>query len=547
VFWHFTHPIRLRTCSLLLLFLSQTRGTYGPVPNVYSSRIHQLLRALLQKEPERRPTSVRQFNHVPSTRSNNAKTLCLVMAAHCRGPLFFFCSSLCCPFPLVCSVTQLLSVPFMRDRIPYWLSHRRILVEFGGELSRLPEFQLAPLFPLPSPMRSRSTSAHHTSVRPRESQSASSTSTAAAAGAGASGSRSGRDPTERSSSKPGPPCSLVIPPRSMLTAAASTTAAGAVSESATPSPLSQSHAQAQGRIEPQTRPRAASASSASSLLDRLTVLQTPRPQPTQQRQPLTPPSTFSSGACHDQRRSPCAAPRGASSTASGSGSGGSSDSSAVGGVARVTTPIPSSAVSSSSGHSRAHSSSTPSPLPVLRFRPLALTPLPQQQQRRPATPAVTAIDRVTVPSSSSDSHIAADSSTAPSTPSSAALVTVPSSVSSFAWRVPAAFAAALGASAPSASASAEPLPPASLSLQCERVRAWLEQQIQFGTLKRAYDLMREQSAEPPAAGDSHTAAASSSSRSAHDSRVLQVLQLSQTHLITLLQQLVQAERVQEEG
>lgn len=498
---------------------------------------------------------------------HHAQRLVFVLVADCVAHFYFLPLLLFslrpCPF-FVFSVAQLLSAPFMRERIPHWLSHRRILVEFGGELSRLPDFELAPQL-LTLPASRRSTSAQHKAARQKEPPPSASTAVPAA-----SGSKPGRGPTERSS-RPGPPSSLVIPPRSMLAASVSTTAAGAaaVYESATPSPMSQSHAhvqsQAQSGMTTPSRPRAASA---SSLLDRLTVLQTPRSQQlqAQRRQPLTPPSNFSIGA--RQPRPPysaCATPRAASSTASG-GSGRGSESSAIGSVARVTTPSSASAVSASSGgHSRTHSSSTPSPLPVLRFYPLSLTPLPPQSRAAAVTPAaVMAADRAAVPSSSSSSS-SSDSHERPAVPSSTSpspagtLVTVPSSVPSFAWRVPAAFAAALqGASGPSStsSASAAAPSPASLSLQCERVRAWLEQQIQFGTLKRAYDLMREQTAEHPALGDGEAkggelqtalASASSASRHAHDSRVLQVLQLSQTHLITLLQQLVQAERAQEEA
>jgi hypothetical protein len=70
----------------------------------------------------------------------------------------------------------------------------------------------------------------------------------------------------------------------------------------------------------------------------------------------------------------------------------------------------------------------------------------------------------------------------------------------------------------------------SLSLQCEQVRAYLEEQVSLQILKHAYrTLCTDQNGSVTAES------------------TLCLLHIGQTHLITLLQQLVAAERMQEQN
>jgi hypothetical protein len=85
-------------------------------------------------------------------------------------------------------------------------------------------------------------------------------------------------------------------------------------------------------------------------------------------------------------------------------------------------------------------------------------------------------------------------------------------------------------------------------LQCEQVRAYLEQQIDLPTLKQAYRLLlRVETAETDDATETVAVASNAVNAAAavDAQKVLQLFHIGQTHLASLLQQLIAAERAQE--
>jgi phosphoribosyl 1,2-cyclic phosphodiesterase len=78
------------------------------------------------------------------------------------------------------------------------------------------------------------------------------------------------------------------------------------------------------------------------------------------------------------------------------------------------------------------------------------------------------------------------------------------------------------------------------------VRAYLEQQIDLPTLKQAYRLLlREHERSPPRCGRTAEADDANDAATVDGQKVLQLFHIGQTHLASLLQQLIAAERAQE--
>lgn len=461
------------------------------MPAAYSPRISLLIQAMLQRRPEHRPT-----------------------------------------------VTQLLSIPFMRERIPHWLSHRRIVQEFGGELSSLPAFQLP---------------GSTTDAVMREARLASTNSSSA------SRSGSGR---HTSSSAPVSPASAH--------SSASALPSRSVAAVGPPSALRYSSASSSAAIADLARFPSSTASpsaSSSAILSRVGL----RGESYLHCQPLTPQppsrglSARGGGLCAPLLPSD-STPRAASSALlfGAAASAGTSNLRASG--------------LSSSGQSGSHCSSTPSPLPALRSHPLHLAPVPSSNAApAPAVePLVTAAPAVDAPAPSQQpppsvsasswtliDRVDRELASLPSAEAAAAapsaslhpaspepLVSIPSSDPSFRWHLPSSLAVATGVAAAStvdaasssrpapAPAAPAPLPAPSLGLQCERVRAYLEDRIPMHTLKEAYRIMCEKRSREGGTERGEE------SKPSTESQMLRLLQLSQTHLISLLQQLVEAERAQ---
>lgn len=87
-----------------------------------------------------------------------------------------------------------------------------------------------------------------------------------------------------------------------------------------------------------------------------------------------------------------------------------------------------------------------------------------------------------------------------------------------------------------------------LTLECEQVRAYLEQHIPLETLKHAWRMMRqhEERQQQQQQQTSNTILTrSKEDESTRSTQILQFLHLSQTHLIALVQQLIEAEQMSE--
>jgi serine/threonine protein kinase len=445
--------------NLNALVLAIMRGTYAPIPALYSEQVHLLLNVLLQRDPARRP------------------------CAH-----------------------QLLSLPCLRERIPFLLSSRRIQEEFGVKDVRMMEEWKCEKVERPIGMASAVAVAE-------QGQEKMETSTTAAAS-------SPRQPSSTSVSpsvKRGPPSSLLTRVRHTSSASIQATFASSSVSAASPREWERKSAQ--------------------------------RSAAQQQHQfsgvPLS--SSFASNPHAHHAAS-------------------SSDGMVAHGLA-LSRPH-----SYSSGGSTS-TPSTPSPLPTLLSKPLVLREIPTvaaKEQRMGQEEAKSSV----AASFGSDKH-AQDAVVATAQPEANSFAPpsqpppVAASVSSWTLveRDSASSVTAVSASPPAPSliapvpdpapvtaAEAQPhhstfvwnLPSSvlshphradSLTLQCEQVRVYLEQQLPLPILRQAYHLLTQQTDSANSTGGASSASITAT---------LQLLHLGQTHLISTMQQLLTAERTAEE-
>jgi len=266
------------------------------------------------------------------------------------------------------------------------------------------------------------------------------------------------------------------------------------------------------------------------------------------RQPLTPQprlpgSSRSSGYSGyselDRHRHPESKPRSSSVSAERSPALSASASSSYAAVHPSKLHPPpttrSSAGATGGGSGSSHSSSTPSPLPALISRPLSLPPTPSSAALAAAA-ATAAARRHSLPQQAEvqpQPPLVAISSAA------RADSAVSSEQAAFQWReLPSSLAAQLLPSLAGRPSHPPPPPPSvPLSLQCEQVRAFLEQHIDLATLKRAYRML--------VVGSGGEEATATPGLPVQTEGALQLMEIGQSHLMSLLRQLVAAEQAHE--